>query len=172
MEKTEKKIEMGGQAVIEGVMMRSPMGYSIAVRKKDKTIKIKSIPYKPITKRIKVLGLPFLRGVVTLFEMLIIGLKGLDFSVNEWEGQEGKKPDEKSKENPGDPAESSRAKNDGDLPTEKRQISGLGMAGLMMFSLALAMVLTVVVPNLLAQLVGLLPIFGKTRLIDNVVLKP
>lgn len=140
---------MGGQAVIEGVMMRSPQGYSIAVRKKDKSIKIKSIPYKPLTKRVQILGLPFVRGVITLFEMLIIGLKGLDYSVNEWEGQDEKDSDKKEKES-----------NSSAAPTaEKRQISVAGMIGLMAFSLSLAMVMTVVIPNVLTHFLGLLPFF-------------
>jgi len=143
---------MGGQAVIEGVMMRSPQGYSIAVRKKDKSIKIKNIPYKALTKRIKILGFPFIRGVITLFEMLVIGLKGLDYSVNEWEGQDEKDAEQKKSANLGS-----------DSPAkEKRQISVMGMIGLMVFSLSLAMVMTVVVPNLLTHFLGFLPFFKKT----------
>jgi len=153
--KVEKRIEMGGQAVIEGVMMRSPQGYAIAIRKKDKTIKIKSIPYKPLTKRIKILSLPLLRGVATLLEMLVIGLKGLDFSINEWEGQEKKGSGEEQVAEVEDAGQSRKESGVG-TAGEKRQISVAGMVGLITFSLAFAMVLTVVIPNILTHLLGLL----------------
>ena len=161
MEKKEKKIEMGGQAVIEGVMMRSPMGYTIAVRKKDKTIKIKSIPYVSITKKYKIFGLPFIRGVFMLFEMLVLGLKGLDYSANEWEEEE----DSSKEENPSNPGKESEEtenpekKNEEqkDAPgEEKRQISVAAMAGLMAFSIGLALVMMVVLPNVLTHIVGVI----------------
>ena len=154
--KVEKRIEMGGQAVIEGVMMRSPQGYAIAIRKKDKTIKIKSIPYKPLTKRIKILSLPLLRGVATLLEMLVIGLKGLDFSINEWEGQEKKGSGEERTAVVEDAGQSRKESGVG-AAGEKRQISVAGMVGLITFSLAFAMVLTVVIPNILTHFLGFLP---------------
>lgn len=158
MAEQEDKIQMGGQAVIEGVMMRSPQGYCIAVRKKDKSIKIKCVPYKALTKRVKILGLPFVRGIITLFEMLIIGLKGLDFSVNEWEGdieKDGEKnPDSKEDKKPDAPEKEKDEK-----PKEQRQLSIPAMAGMMLFSIGLGMVMFVVVPNLLTHLLGkLLPL--------------
>lgn len=81
----DKKIDfaVGGQAVIEGVMMRSPDFVTIAVRKEKGDIKLKDDPYTSITKRIKLLGLPFIRGVINLFEMMIVGMKALNFSANE-----------------------------------------------------------------------------------------
>lgn len=71
---------VGGQAVIEGVMMRSPESVSIAVRKPDGTIQVKTQPFKSITKRIRLLGWPIIRGAVVLFESLILGLKALSYS--------------------------------------------------------------------------------------------
>ncbi|MBN1902263.1 DUF1385 domain-containing protein [Candidatus Sumerlaeota bacterium] len=153
----EEKIQMGGQAVIEGVMMRSPLGYSIAVRKKDKSIKVKCVPYKALAKRVKILGLPFIRGFIMLFEMLIIGLKGLDFSVNEWEGDYGKEagdhPDSKEKAIEDANAESPENKKNDD-PKEERQLSIFAMAGMMLFSIGLGLALFVVVPNFLTHFLG------------------
>jgi uncharacterized protein YqhQ len=156
----EEKIQMGGQAVIEGVMMRSPLGYCIAVRKKDKSIKVKCVPYKALTKRVKILGFPFIRGIITLFEMLIIGLKGLDYSVNEWEGdfekEAEKNTDTQQETKPG--AGDSKGE---EKPKEQRQLSIPAMAGMMLFSIGLGLVLFVVVPNLLTHLAGkLLPFLG------------
>lgn len=74
---------VGGQAVIEGVMMRSYDYVTVAVRKENGDIKVKDNGYKSFTRRLKVLGLPFVRGIVNLFEMMIIGMKSLNFSANE-----------------------------------------------------------------------------------------
>jgi uncharacterized protein YqhQ len=74
---------VGGQAVIEGVMMRSNDFVTVAVRKENGLIKVKDDPYKSYTKRKKFLGLPLVRGIVNLVEMMIIGMKSLNFSANE-----------------------------------------------------------------------------------------
>lgn len=80
-----KKIDfaVGGQAVIEGVMMRSPNSITIAVRKQDGKIKVKADPYKTLTQRYKWLNFPIARGVINLFEMMVIGTKAINFSANE-----------------------------------------------------------------------------------------
>ena len=74
---------VGGQAVIEGVMMRSPNFIAIAVRKPSKKIKIKSYPYKTLTQRYKALNIPIIRGVINLFEMMYVGTKAINYSANE-----------------------------------------------------------------------------------------
>lgn len=73
---------VGGQAVIEGVMMRSPRRIATAVRKPDKKILTKDAPYIAISKRHKLLNIPIFRGAVSFFEMLIIGMKALNFSAD------------------------------------------------------------------------------------------
>lgn len=77
---SEKKLPVGGQAVIEGVMIRAPEVVSIAVRKPDGTIVVKREGFTSVTKKSKVLGLPILRGAVALIETIIIGVKALSFS--------------------------------------------------------------------------------------------
>jgi uncharacterized protein YqhQ len=76
-----KEVEVGGQAVIEGVMMRSPNRVVTAVRRKNGQIVVKNDLYVPLSKRYRPLKLPILRGVVSFFEMLVIGLKTLNFSA-------------------------------------------------------------------------------------------
>ncbi|MCX5823668.1 MAG: DUF1385 domain-containing protein [Deltaproteobacteria bacterium] len=71
----------GGQAIIEGVMMRHGNKIAAAVRRPDKEIVFQEQDYIPITKRYKLLGLMFIRGSVTLIEMMIIGMKTLLFSA-------------------------------------------------------------------------------------------
>jgi len=85
---------VGGQAVLEGVMMRSREHFSIAVRKPDGTLVLRKKPYRSWTRRIRALGLPFLRGGVILVESLTLGIQALNFSSNvltaEAEGQKKK----------------------------------------------------------------------------------
>jgi len=85
-----KKINVGGQAVIEGVMMRSPKVVSIAVRRPDGKIALKRHEYISLTKRFKFLGLPFIRGGVILIESMVWGIKGLNFSSDVAMREEGK----------------------------------------------------------------------------------
>lgn len=82
---------IGGQAVIEGVMMKSNNYFSVSVRKKDKKIKTTTKKFVSWTKRNKMLGLPFIRGVVTLVETLILGYKTLIQSANESLDEDDKK---------------------------------------------------------------------------------
>ncbi|MBN1386094.1 DUF1385 domain-containing protein [Candidatus Woesearchaeota archaeon] len=82
-------IDYGGQALIEGVMMKSKTHYAMAVRKPDNKISVKVEKLKLLKKGI--VTWPFIRGVVTLFEMLVIGIKALSYSANESIGEEEEK---------------------------------------------------------------------------------
>ncbi|MCD6318234.1 DUF1385 domain-containing protein [Candidatus Aerophobetes bacterium] len=75
-------MQVGGQAVIEGVMMRSPEYVSVAVRKANGEILVKRDPYVSLLKRYKFLNIPIVRGVVVLIETLYIGIKTLTFSAD------------------------------------------------------------------------------------------
>lgn len=75
-------LNIGGQAVIEGVMMRSADKISTACRTSDGNIVVKTEDYKPLSKRIKILKTPILRGAVAFVEMLIIGIRTLNFSAD------------------------------------------------------------------------------------------
>jgi uncharacterized protein YqhQ len=87
-------INVGGQAVIEGVMMRSPERVCTAIRKAGGEIVVKNKEFISLTKRYKILGFPLLRGVVSFGEMLVIGIKSLNYSaevaIEEAERLEGK----------------------------------------------------------------------------------
>jgi uncharacterized protein YqhQ len=74
---------IGGQAVIEGVMMRSKNFWSIAVRKPDDSISTNVYKVEPISKKHKFLGWPIIRGTVSLIESMAIGFRALNYSVNE-----------------------------------------------------------------------------------------
>jgi len=72
---------VGGQAVIEGVMMRSRDRVATAVRIPSGEILVKSEEYLSLTRRHKFLAPPVIRGVITFFEMLILGIGSLNFSA-------------------------------------------------------------------------------------------
>lgn len=71
--------DIGGQAVIEGVMMKSQKGWTVAVRDPKGEIHLKR---EPLSKLPKLLKLPILRGVVALWHALAIGIKALEFSAS------------------------------------------------------------------------------------------
>lgn len=84
-QKKEQRPELaiGGQAVIEGVLMRTNEKYAIAVRQPNGRIIVKKEKYISRTKKNKFLGLPLVRGVVMLWETLLLGYKALTFSANQ-----------------------------------------------------------------------------------------
>lgn len=82
------KVSIGGQAVIEGVMMRGPGLIATAVREPSGEIIVKTEPFSPIGNRYPILKKPMLRGVVALVESLVQGLKALSFSAQA-AGEEG-----------------------------------------------------------------------------------
>lgn len=77
----EKKITIGGQAVIEGVMMRGPELTATAVRTPEGKIEISSRPVNSISDRYPILKKPLLRGCVSLIESLVIGIRSLGYSA-------------------------------------------------------------------------------------------
>ena len=83
-----KNINVGGQAVIEGVMMRGRVGIATAVRTEQGEIVVEKKGYTSYTKKNKVLGLPIIRGFVSLIESLVIGVKTLNYSASFFEEEE------------------------------------------------------------------------------------
>lgn len=75
--------QYGGQAVIEGVMMRGPDSRAVAVRKPDQSILVDEKEVGSITKRVPFLKWPFVRGTVVLIESLVMGIEALSFSASQ-----------------------------------------------------------------------------------------
>ena len=88
-----RKCEVGGQAVIEGVMMRGSKGQATAIRKPDGKIEIDMKKVVPITKKYKFLNIPFIRGIFVLIDSLVTGINTLNYSASffEEEGEEESK---------------------------------------------------------------------------------
>lgn len=89
-----KKPNVGGQAVIEGVMMRGKTHVAVAVRQPDGEISVDVRPVNSISDRYPILKKPFLRGVVSLAESLVMGMKALAYSA-QVSGDEDEKLDSK-----------------------------------------------------------------------------
>jgi uncharacterized protein YqhQ len=92
---------IGGQALVEGVMMRGKDSYSIALVNKSGEISVTRFEHKSISQKHKIFKVPFIRGIGALVDSLKIGVKSLMFSANEMMKEEeelrGKKSKEKSK---------------------------------------------------------------------------
>lgn len=73
---------IGGQAVIEGVMMRSPNAFVVAVRKPDGSIRLRRDQWYGLSKKLDFLKKPFLRGILMLIETMANGLVSLNYSAN------------------------------------------------------------------------------------------
>jgi len=84
----EKRLQVGGQAVIEGVMMRSPAGIATAVRTQSGRIVVKTEPFVSLARRNRFFGLPVIRGAVALVETFVVALKALAFSADESIGED------------------------------------------------------------------------------------
>lgn len=89
---------IGGQAVMEGVMMKNQDTYAVAVRKADKEIVVEKKEYKGICPNKTIKNIPFVRGVINFIDSLVLGMSTLTFSASFFEEEEEKKPKSEKKE--------------------------------------------------------------------------
>ena len=135
---------IGGQAVMEGVMLKNQEKYAVAVRKPDQEIVVETSTYEGLIKNKKIRNMPILRGVFSFIESLVLGMKTLTFSASFFEEEE----DEKS----GSRKAEKRAGAKKPAPTEeeqkkkeKRQENVL-MGGTVAISIVLAVAIFMVLP--------------------------
>lgn len=83
---------IGGQAVIEGIMMKNKDDYATAVRKPDGTIAVEKDRYVSLTEKVKFFSLPFVRGIFSFADSMILGMKTLTFSASFFEDDEDSEP--------------------------------------------------------------------------------
>ena len=81
---------IGGQALIEGVMMKNNDRYAVAVRKPDGEIEVTTSEYKGIAGKSKLFKLPFIRGIFNFIDSMVLGMKTLTYSASFFEEEEGK----------------------------------------------------------------------------------
>lgn len=133
---------IGGQAVMEGVMMKNGDRYAVAVRKPDKEIIVKTSEYPSFIKGKKVLSLPFIRGIFSFVDSLVLGMKTLTYSAGFFDDEEEEQPER-------EPSKLEQ-KLDSFLNTKK------GMDILMGITVAISLVFAVAVFIILPYLLSLL----------------
>lgn len=133
---------IGGQAVMEGVMMKNRDRYAVAVRKPDQQIEIKVSDCKPSARNQKVRNLPVIRGVVNFIESLVLGMKTLMYSAEFFEEEEENKKEIKKQTLSAEEKKKLEEK-------EKRQEKVL-MGGTVVFSLVLALAVFFALPYFLS----------------------
>ena len=80
----EKHFDVGGQAVMEGVMMRSPTATAVTVRRPDGSMVTKLTPFVPLKNKHPWMGKPFIRGIINMGTMLYYGMRVLTRSSWAW----------------------------------------------------------------------------------------
>ena len=80
-----KSSNIGGQAVLEGIMMKNGPLYAVAVRKQDGEIEVKVEEHKSVIKWQKLTKIPFVRGIFNFIDSMVLGMKTLTYSASFWE---------------------------------------------------------------------------------------
>lgn len=135
---------IGGQAVMEGVMMKNQEKYAVAVRKPDQEIVVETSTYEGLIKNKKIRNMPILRGVFSFIESLVLGMKTLTFSASFFEEEEEEKSgSRKSEKRAG--AQKPAPTEEEQKKKEKRQENAL-MGGTVAISIVLAVAIFMVLP--------------------------
>ena len=135
---------IGGQAVMEGVMMKNQEKYAVAVRKPDQEIVVETSTYEGLIKNKKIRNMPILRGVFSFIESLVLGMKTLTFSASFFEEEEEEKSgSRKSEKRAG--AKKPAPTEEEQKKKEKRQENAL-MGGTVAISIVLAVAIFMVLP--------------------------
>ena len=135
-----KRVKIGGQAVMEGVMMKNADKYAVAVRKPDKQIEVKVEDYVSVGSRSAFFRIPIIRGVVNFVESLVIGVKTLTYSASFYDDEEE------------DHAQNKKEKIQ--TPEQKKKSDDLMMAGSVAFSLIFAIALFMMLPAFIGEIIG------------------
>ena len=131
-------LHVGGQAVLEGVMMRSPRSFVVVCRRPDGSIVLKESPWRPAWERLRFLRWPLLRGGVVFWEALTNGLSALSFAAEQ----------QVEAEQEGD------ATGDGASGPDRPAASRAAITGTIVLAMGLAFLLFGALPHLLAWGVG------------------
>lgn len=148
-----EKVSIGGQAVLEGVMMKYKDKYAVAVRKPDKDIEVKIDKYTPGGDKHKILKLPIIRGVNNFIESLIVGTKTLMYSSSFYEEDEEEIRKHEEKEAKKKAKKSSNEKtNEEDLKNKNKKSDDLEVIGTIALSIVLAVGIFMLLPAFITGL--------------------
>ena len=130
-----KSSNIGGQAVLEGIMMKNRDRYAVAVRKPDGEIFVQTEEFHSVTGRYKKLTtIPFIRGVFNFIDSMVLGIKTLTFSASFYEEEEEEKEFSEAEQK------------------KKEKKESLLMAGTVAFSIVAAVAIFMVLPYFLSSL--------------------
>ena len=139
-----KQVSIGGQAVLEGVMMKNNDKYAVAIRKPDNEIEVKISEFKPAGSRFALFKVPIIRGVVNFIESLVIGVKTLTYSADFLEEEEEPKTDRKIEDTDEKKTDEDKTNRNG---TDKNNSDNLWMYGTVVLPASLASLLDKVIKN-------------------------
>ncbi|MDP8224000.1 MAG: DUF1385 domain-containing protein [Candidatus Lernaella stagnicola] len=164
-DKQSGPLAVGGQALLEGVMMRSPNSMAVVCRRPDGQIVLKEEQWISIWNRLKFLRKPFLRGAIVLVEAMWNGIGALTFSAKIFAEEEVEEKDDTTQaEDAGGESESSPEESP--KKDKDQGLSSLSIGLTIAFSITAAMALFMVLPHLATAYVGAL--FGKELTVDMV----
>ena len=147
-----KSSNIGGQAVLEGVMMRNGEDYAVAVRKPDGEIAVKQDKYKSVIKWKKLTRIPFVRGVFNFVDSMVLGMSTLTYSASFYEEEELRE----------EVSDEQAAKE------EKKE--KFIMAVTMVFSFALAIGIFMILPYFLSDLLGgIIPSYALRIVLEGII---
>ena len=157
----EEQIIVGGQAVIEGVMMRSPHAYAVAVRRRNGEIVVKGEPLPSLAEKYPALKLPILRGAATLIHSMLLGIKALNFSatVSMGDAEEESSQNEEAESQAGPPPSNapveiaSRTKPATSGDSDQGKKTNAAVFGSIAFALVFNVFLFIVLPLLLTNMI-------------------
>ena len=155
-----KSSGIGGQAVLEGIMMRNGGKYAVAVRKPDKEIVIDVQEHVGLTEKYKFLNVPFVRGVFKFIESLVIGIKTLTYSAEFFEEEEDEVKKTSSKNIEEENAQAEKLDVKGEDKKEKNSklegfLMGLTVCFSVLFSVGLFIVLPFFIGEFFRKIVGI-----------------
>jgi uncharacterized protein YqhQ len=153
----EDQIIVGGQAVIEGVMMRAPHSYAVAVRHPDGQIFSKSERLPVLSEQYPILKLPVIRGSAVLIQSMVLGIKALNFSANVVFHQDEAKTEAEAQElaglsRPAIPGSSAAGVVTKTKPVAEVRTAAAGAIGSIVFALFFNVLLFIVLPLLLTNI--------------------
>ena len=156
MIRTMKPSGIGGQAVIEGVMMKNRDEYAVAVRKPNNEIEVVTHDCKSLMHKYKICNLPIIRGVIAFGESLVIGTKIMTYSASFFDDEEAmtEKEREKARKREEKKRERQEKRKAAGKPVKKDSSDGLFMAITITLSMIMAIAIFILLPMGLSVLIG------------------
>ncbi len=143
-----KSSGIGGQAVIEGVMMKNKDKYAVAVRKPDKEIEVVVKECHNLSDKYRILKLPIIRGVFNFIDSLVVGMSTLTYSASFYDDEDEEKDDKSNGKASGKPAKEK-------TEAQKAREEKIAMTCSVIFAVVMAVLIFMVAPYYVSRLFAL-----------------